>query len=401
MGKARSADHRGKWHLGPNGSERYMPADASSMALQLVGNGAIDLASLRSRLGAETARSEFERLIEDIVALKHPDVRAVRANPGDWGIDSFVGQLAEGGSVMVWQAKYYIDDFDKTQKDDITRSYNSARTAATREGYTLDSWTLCIPRTLDGPESKWWANWKKNRVKDGVLFNLMDEGEIRRRLTAPGAEHVYAHYFNPVIVVPGATADAGEERSLKELDDDAQFDDALFVRQMEAAKLLETRSAREAFFNAEIFTQEVEDKAVPVELDRLTRWRMRVDSTWSTAFNTACETGADDQLPGLFQQVMDAIEQRHVDEAVGLRASVIHGMGLMHQRVDNERAGWIRNWRAVAAAHVATPPKRQSLRGASGVSTPSEGAIQVDEAGESLEAGLLKDQSEKAGADDD
>ncbi len=379
-----------------------MPTDASSTTLQLVGNGAIDLESLRSRLGAETARAEFERLIEDIVALKHPDVRAVRANPGDWGIDAFVGQLAEGGSVMVWQAKYFIDDFDKTQKDEVTRSYNSARTAATREGYTLDSWTLCIPRTLDGPESKWWANWKRNRAKDGVLFELMDEGEIRRRLLSAGAEHLRAHYFNPVIVVPSARADRGEERSLQELDDEAQFDDALFVRQMEAANLVETRSAREAFFNAEIFTQEVEDKAVPGELDRLKRWRMRVDSTWSTAFNTACETGENDQLPGLFQSVMDAIEQRHVDEAAGLRASVIHGMGLMHQRVDNERAGWVRNWRTIAAAHDAASPKRQSVRRTSGVDVVGEEAVQATGDGDDREAGTTGDQSvTTGGADDD
>lgn len=350
-----------------------MPADASSRTtLQLVGNGSIDLASLRTRLGIETARTEFERLIEDIVALKHPDVRAVRANPGDWGIDAFVGQLNEGGAVMVWQAKYFIDDFDKTQKDDITRSYNSARTSATREGYALDSWTLCIPRTLDGPESRWWANWQKNRAKDGVLFDLMDEGEIRRRLMAPGAEHVRVHYFSPVIVVPGTSTGDSDERPLHELDDDAQFDDALFVRQMEVAQLLETRSAREAFFNAEILTQEVEDKAVPAELDKLRRWRMRVDSTWSTAFNTACEAHEDDRLPGLFQKVMDAIEQRHTDEAAGLRASVIHGMGMMHQRVDNERAGWVRNWRDVAAAHDASPPTRQSARGATKTSAADE-----------------------------
>ncbi|MAS53416.1 MAG: hypothetical protein CMJ44_02095 [Pimelobacter sp.] len=340
-----------------------MSTGTSSTTLQLVGNGAIDLASLKSRLGAETARAEFEKLIEDIVALKHPDVRAVRANPGDWGIDAFVGQLAEGGSVMVWQAKYYIDDFDKTQKDDVTRSYNAARAAAAAEGYALDSWTLCIPRTLDGPESKWWANWKRNRAKDGVHFGLMDEGEIRRRLMAPGAEHVRTHYFNPVIVIPRDGGHGVTERAMHELDDEAQFDDALFVRQMEAANLLETRSAREAFYNAEILTQEVEDKAVPAEMDRLRRWRMRVDSTWSTAFNSACEAGTDDRLPGLFQKVMDAIEQRHVDEAASLRASVIHGMGLMHQRVDNARAGWVRDWREVAASHDAAPTKRQSERG--------------------------------------
>lgn len=333
-----------------------MSAEKSGGALQLVGNGVIDLAALRARLGAETARAEFERMIEDIVALKHPDVRTVRANPGDWGIDAFVGELTSGGSVMVWQAKYYIDDFDRTQKDEVTRAYKSACKAATEQGYTVAAWTLCIPRSLDGPEMTWWTTWKKSRKKDGVVFDLMDEGEIRRRLMAPNAEHVRANYFSPVVRVPTPSggADGTEaDRPLRELEDDARFDNALFVHQMEMARLPETRSAREAFFNAEILTQEVEDKAIPSEIASLTGWRMRVDATWSNAFNNACQLGTDDLLPGLFQGVMDAIEQRHHDEAAALRASVIHGIGIMHQRVDNERAGWVRNWRDVAKAHSA------------------------------------------------
>lgn len=338
-----------------------MSDDASGTTLRLVGTGVIDLGFLKARLGVEAARAEFERLVEDIVSLKHPDVQAVRANPGDWGIDAFVGQLTQGGSVMVWQAKYFIDDFDKTQKDDVTESYNAARKAAAREGYVLESWTLCIPRNLDGPESKWWANWKKNRAKDGVIFDLTDESEIRRRLMAPSAADVRNYYFNPVIVVPHEPGEASlETRALHELLDDTQFETALFVHQMEVANLLETRSAREAFFNAEILTQEVEDKAVPAELDRLRNWRIRVESTWSNAYNSACEKPGNNQLPGLFQSVMDAIEQRHGDEAAALRASLVHGVGLMHQRVDAERAGWVRNWREVAAVHTAATPKRRT-----------------------------------------
>lgn len=334
-----------------------MAAENSSVALQVVGNGTIDLAALRARLGTEAARTQFEQLVEDIVHLKHPDVRAVRANPGDWGIDAFVGDLNQGGTVMIWQAKYFIDDFGKTQKDDVTKSFKSAMKAAAENGYTVDAWTLCIPRTLDGPETTWWTNWKKSRAKLGVVLDLVDEGEIRRRLMVDSAAHVRDYYFNPVIVVPGSGRGGGTRsapRPLQELADAKHFDNALFVYQMEVANLPETRSAREAFFNAEILTQEVEDKAVPAELVSLASWRVRVDSTWSNAFNSACQTTEGDALPGLFQNVMDAIEQRHQDEAAALRASVVHGIGIMHQRVDNERAGWVRNWQDVAEAHGET-----------------------------------------------
>ena len=334
-----------------------MSTHGSSTTLQVVGNGTIDLAALRARLGIEAARAEFEKLVEDIVHLKHPDVRAVRANPGDWGIDAFVGELTQGGSVLIWQAKYFIDDFGKTQKDDVTESYKSAMKAATEQGYKVDAWTLCIPRTLDGPETTWWTNWKRRRAKDGPVLELMDEGEIRRRLMSSKATDVRRYYFSPVVVVPTGTAGSTEPveaRPLHELSDDSRFNNALFVHQMEVADLPDTRAAREAFFNAEILTQEVEDKAVPTELANLSNWRVRVDSTWSNAFNGACQTTDGDALPGLFQNVMDAIEQRHHDEAAALRASVVHGIGIMHQRVDDERAGWVRNWQEVAESHGET-----------------------------------------------
>lgn len=250
-----------------------------------------------------------------------------------------------------------IDDFGKTQKDDVTESYKSAMKAATEQGYKVDAWTLCIPRTLDGPETTWWTNWKRRRAKDGPVLELMDEGEIRRRLMVPGAAHVRDYYFSPVVVVPTGTASTSghaEVRALQELADNSRFDNALFVHQMEVANLPDTRAAREAFFNAEILTQEIEDKAVSTELANLSNWRVRVDSTWSNAFNSACQTAGGDALPGLFQNVMDAIEQRHHDEAAALRASVVHGIGIMHQRVENERAGWVRNWQELAESHSET-----------------------------------------------
>jgi hypothetical protein len=81
----------------------------------LRGSGLIDFAFLWQRTGfKEGGRALFERLIQDIVGIQHPDVATVEANPGDWGIDAFVGQLIEG-SIAVWQSKYFVDGFGTTQ----------------------------------------------------------------------------------------------------------------------------------------------------------------------------------------------------------------------------------------------------------------------------------------------
>jgi len=54
--------------------------------------------------------------------------------------------------------------------------------------------------------------------------------------------------------------------------------------------------------------------------------------------------------------VLGSIETSHTQEAASLRAHVLHGVGLLHQAVDNGRAGWVRDWRDVAAVHRARIP---------------------------------------------
>jgi hypothetical protein len=323
-----------------------------STEIQVVGSGLIKFEFLVQRLGSrEAARDAFENLTEDLVAIVHPDVRAIRANPGDWGIDVFVGALTRGGEVYVWQSKYFIDGFGKTQQGDVRDSYNSAKKAAQNNGYTLKAWTLCIPITLDAPSLKWWQGWVKRNKADGIEKRLWDEGALRRKINTPAAADLRNAYFAPAFVLPGETELDANMRALRELENGNAYEEALFVHQMQVANMTETFSAREAFFNAEILTQEIGDKAIPEEVAALRAWRMKVNASWAKRFNDALQAvSAGDQLPGLYKDVMDEIEGRHESDARGLRASPIHGFGLMHQTVEGARAGWVREWRMVADA---------------------------------------------------
>lgn len=315
--------------------------------VQIVGSGLIKFEFLVQRLGSrEAARDAFEALVEDLIALTHPDVHSVRANPGDWGIDAFVGQLTRGGEVYIWQAKYYIDGFGKVQQADVRASYKSALAAADKQGYVVKGWTLCIPTTLDAPNTKWWQGWV-SRTKDGVVKELWDEGVLRRRLHTEAATSIRNAYFAPVFAVDGVS-DSKQlaNRALQILADESAYQDALFVRQMLAAELSETFEAREAFFNAEILTHEIQDKGLPDEEAALQNWRVRAAATWGKNYNNALQAHPGLLLPGLYAQVMDEIEQRHTQESAALRASPVHGFGLMHQAVDAGRAGWTRDWRS-------------------------------------------------------
>lgn len=327
--------------------------DRLSDQIAVAGTGDVDFRFLETRFaGSAGAREAFERLVADIVGIVHPDVQEIQANPGDWGIDAYVGDLGKDGEVHIWQSKYFIDGFGSTQQGDVRKSYKSAQKAAKEHGYKIASWTLCVPCELDGPMQRWWTEWKKRTAKaDSLAVNLESAGRLRRRLQAPAGAGVREHYFSPIFTLPAADAADASERGLRELDDDTRYSNALFVRQLDEARLPETFAAREAFFNAEILEREVIDKGVQSEGSALATWRVRLSSTWSTAFNTACQTSEDRYFPKLYSDVIVAIETGHAQEAANLRAHVLHGIGLLHQSVDNGRAGWVRDWRDVARDH--------------------------------------------------
>ena len=76
----------------------------------------INFRQLEINTGSEEgARSQFQKLIAQIVKLKHNDAKEIRAAPGDWGIDVYIGTLTSG-SCLVWQAKYFMNGIGDSQK---------------------------------------------------------------------------------------------------------------------------------------------------------------------------------------------------------------------------------------------------------------------------------------------
>ena len=62
-------------------------------------------------------RASVERLIAQLVKVRHRGARRVTANPGDWGLDIIVGELTEDAQAMaIWQAKFFIDGVEATQQ---------------------------------------------------------------------------------------------------------------------------------------------------------------------------------------------------------------------------------------------------------------------------------------------
>jgi hypothetical protein len=67
-----------------------------------------DFSFLKEKYTTEGAREVFERICHSILKKKHNDkeVKMVKANPGDKGIDVYVGNIIYE-EIIVYQCKYF------------------------------------------------------------------------------------------------------------------------------------------------------------------------------------------------------------------------------------------------------------------------------------------------------
>lgn len=317
-------------------------ATAPSSAGVVAGDAHINFATHEVRSGEAGAREDFETMISQLVAAVRPGVtRRVAANPGDWGIDAFIGDL--GGEIAVWQAKYFRHKVSKDHQQQIRDSFDSAMKCATDQDFKIAQWTLCIPSSMDGPTVKWWDGWSKRQRKTGMLIELWDETELRKLLMSADAEPVRRHFYGAVR--PGQSL----APVVSLADDDAeQLDSALFVRQLRAADYVEVMASKEQFFNAELMAREIADKGVATEIAALASADAGIRGVWEEHFNEACQLHENPCLPGLHRRVMGTIRTDHATLSAGLPAGPVHTCGLMHRIVDSRRAGWVKHWRDIA-----------------------------------------------------
>ena len=289
-------------------------------------------------------------MISQLVRAVRPGARMIAANPGDWGIDVFVGDL--GGVVTVWQSKYFFPIVKKEHQQDIRDSFSSVRTNAEQEGFSVLQWILCVPASMDAPTAKWWDRWKKKTEDStGVMIQLWDETELRGLLLSPDADAVRRHFYEPATVPAPSVVQPDAAVLALAVDEAERLEGALFVRQLREAGHIEVASSKQQFFNAELMAREIVDKGVPAEVVALSSADAWVHSLWEDHFNDACLGNGNGLLPGLHKDVMKEIRTQHATLAAGLPGGPVHACGLMHRVVDDRRAGWVRHWRRVADEH--------------------------------------------------
>ena len=299
----------------------------------------------------------FQRMLCGLVAVEYKTATEVRPDPGDWGIDVIVGSLTE--SVLIWQSKYFYEKIGDSQKRQIRESFASAMKHAKNNGYRVDAWTLCVACELSAPEKKWWDTKVREWSKEfpDVQVDLWDAPRLRRKLMSPDASAVWAEFYGPGRAEasrPESTTDEFGPPALAPRADVPQYEEALFVKQMEVAGITELDAQRYAFFNADLLVRDVAARAVPAQVAAVDEVDATLHSAWELAVADPETTPNAQEYEGsakkLFTSVMRAASSSQAPRELPLRP--IHTSGMMHRIVDHARAGWVHDWRAVADSHV-------------------------------------------------
>ncbi len=298
--------------------------------------------------GSEAAaRVRFQALITDLVRVSHGAATEVAGAGGqDWGIDTYVGRLDD--SIVVWQSKFFLTWTGEDQKGQVRESFKHLIAKATAEGFAVSAWTLCVPCLLPPGEQKWFDGWAARQKRDhGVAITLWNGISVRSQLMRPDAVHVRDQYFGK------HNATTPNPEPVHQSTDLAEYDDALFVRQLLEAGHVETDAARGLFFAAEALARDLASRGDHAGVLAFEELHLEILTIWESMFNSAvAHADGNGRIAGLVDGVLSKAAGCPDPSGLALRPS--HRRGVAHRLVEDARAGWVRHWREVAASHRGT-----------------------------------------------
>lgn len=307
----------------------------------------INFKQLEIKAGTEEgARYLFQDLIAHIIQIKHKNAKEIRAAPGDWGIDVFIGNLTSG-TCLVWQAKYFPNGIDKSQQKQINDSFQQVVSKGTENSFIIDAWHLCVPCDLSAKEMTWWEKWKKkNEKKTEIKIVLMERIALTSLLMTPEAESICKHYNL------GTYTTSYKEHKIHELPDEisSEYDNSLFIKKLVVAGITENMSARSQFFNAELIKREIHDKGDEDELNELISLYEKIHSMWESRFNEALTSSNPlEETRKVYNNMLISIEQFSDDrlKSPKIAASFFHKQGFMQQLADICKVGWSPNFHQI------------------------------------------------------
>ena len=301
----------------------------------------------------EGGRVDFQRMLSALVGQVHPSATEVRPAPGDWGIDVLVGSLVN--KVSIWQSKYFYTSIGNAQKAQIRDSFASAMKHAAKEGYTVESWILCVACELSAPERKWWDTKKREweKARPGLNIELWDAPILRRKLLAPEAADVVSAFYPQYGPLPSGVS----TMTVPSIASAAQapgYESALFVRQLTTAGIYEVDGQRAAYFNADLVVRDVEARAMPAELAAVEEIDQTLVGLWEDSVADPDSSPTVENYEKSARKLYSIVMSKTLEQTspANLPVGKVHLRGFMHRVVEDSRAGWVHDWREVARQHA-------------------------------------------------
>jgi hypothetical protein len=157
---------------------------------------AIRLLDLQLLYGVAGAREHFEDLCADLISAEFSGAKEVRCQPGDGGVDVYVGDWANPEGISIFQVKYFPVGLGPSQKDQVRRSF---RACIENNHFTVSRWTLCLPVDLSEEETVWFTKWKHQQATSFLAVDRIDwwgESALRQFLLQPKNAGIKEAYFH-------------------------------------------------------------------------------------------------------------------------------------------------------------------------------------------------------------
>jgi hypothetical protein len=307
----------------------------------------IDLRTLRDLWTEDGARSVFAELVTHCVRFIQPGARSIRPDPGDDGIDTFVGEL--DGDLHVWQAKFFCDGIGAAQQSQIRASWRACNESESIK--RLVHWTLCVPTELNVAETRWWQGWcKKEMAKSQCQIELWSKSDFVGFSAQPDLANIFACALNRSGSIPNHDAAISAMRGrashpVRKLPGTSHLRDAIFVKKLEAAGVRQHRAARTAFYNFELLRAAIEQGGQSHETTALEDLQERIYDLWEAKYNAHHPTALGRQLVVAVEEAINAEDQARL--RTSLPADVIHKKGGLHYWADICEAGWTADFKSI------------------------------------------------------
>ncbi|WP_336129415.1 ABC-three component system protein [Mesoflavibacter sp. CH_XMU1422-2] len=303
-----------------------------------------DFDYLLKKHGREGSRQVFEDACAKAFSKEFEDAFPIECNPGDEGIDVFVGDFSE--KIDVYQCKCFFYEIGDSQVSQINSSFKKATES---KEYKLKKWVLCVPKSLTIQEAKWWSKWKKRKEeKFKIKVDLMDSVKLLNLITK---HNLHLEIFDEEeLILLNQILDelTTKKQRLKEIFEvpvEMDFSDKLFTLKLKSANINEHLDVfNKQFFNAEILTKEVESRNIQNELKELKSLRSVLNEVWLTQYMLYDDEFDGNRLLAIVNKRIEDLNDKDILKTK-LDISSSEKKGIMHQLADECTVGWVKNYK--------------------------------------------------------